>query len=163
MKIRKAVKSDISKILEVHKQSWMETYVPHAVTVKEVDSVFSNRNKKISQWKKSLSDSDKFIRVVDISNEVVGFSIAERSPKQNRLSAIYILKKFQRKELGRSLWKTILSEDFWNDNPIVVEVGVINKSAQLFYKNLGFVFLKKLKPHIFCEGSSMDCIEMIKN
>lgn len=163
MKIRKATTKDIPQILEVHRQSWMETYVPDVVTKKEVDSVFNNRNERIAQWEESLLDPDKLIRVIVKEAQILGFCVAERSSKQNRLSAIYILEKFQRKGLGKALWNVILSENFWNNNPIIVEVGDQNQDAHGFYKNLGFTFFKKLKPYVFGGGSSMECIEMIKN
>jgi GNAT superfamily N-acetyltransferase len=108
VQIRQAVPEDSAGIARVHVNSWRTTYpgiVSHAV----LEKLSVERSQEF--WQKVITDPEErsFILVaVDGQGGVVGFASAgpERSgnfPYQSELYAIYMLKAYQGRGVGRQL------------------------------------------------------------
>ena len=61
-----------------------------------------------------------------------------RRSDKNQLQAIYVVPEYQRKGVGKLLWKEA-QKYFDEGKDIVVEVATYNSNAIAFYKKLGFV------------------------
>ncbi|MGP4079653.1 GNAT family N-acetyltransferase [Pseudalkalibacillus sp. R45] len=110
--IRRAEREDIGKIAEVHVGSWKTTY-RGIVSDGFLDSL--SPEQKISQWTRNLEQDDPILLVADEAGQVVGFVSAGKSrsdhlPFKAEIYAIYILKEFQRKGIGKALVKAAVAE-----------------------------------------------------
>ncbi|GAA0325898.1 GNAT family N-acetyltransferase [Bacillus carboniphilus] len=109
MRIREATIDDIEGIASVHIQAWKETYKGIIS-----DGVLSSLNmeQKIKQWMHIVHEQEKnngqTIVAVNSDEKIIGFAHfgKERTGKYSvggELTAIYILKKYHRKGIGRAL------------------------------------------------------------
>lgn len=78
------------------------------------------------------------ILVAEDDGLVHGFSIYQVREEDTRIYAIYILPKYQKQGLGKDFVKEIAKRVKKESKYLVVEIENGNKTAEAFYKNLGF-------------------------
>ncbi|WP_026673724.1 GNAT family N-acetyltransferase [Alkalihalobacterium bogoriense] len=111
-KIRKAVTTDAKGIGKVHVDSWKTTYA-NIVPDDYLRNLTYERREQV--WLNEIPNSGVYV-AENNEGEIVGFSSGgkERSGKYNgydgELYAIYILKEYQGKGIGKALLKQIVDE-----------------------------------------------------
>jgi ribosomal protein S18 acetylase RimI-like enzyme len=143
--IRKSVPADVYGIREVQKVTWLKTYPnrEEGITVEDIKEKFkidetSEGKKKIEEKKKKYEDRNSGIWVAEDKGKIIGFCMAIRETKHNRIEAIYVLPAYQGKGLGTQLIERAFS---WlgEKKNIMINVARYNKQAIGFYKKFGFV------------------------
>lgn len=153
MNIRKAIISDAPKIAIINVESWKTTY--KGIISEDFLQNLSYKNSKV-QWKERLVEkNEKYFTYVAESNSgiIVGFALGgleqfDRESKgfkeaiyKGELMAIYILKEYQRKGIGRKLVLKIIKHLVENSiNSMVVWILKNNPSFE-FYKALGAKYI----------------------
>jgi GNAT superfamily N-acetyltransferase len=139
MKIRKAVLSDAQNIAIVHVDSWRTTY-KGIVSDEFLTNLSYEERKRL--WENVIPNGNVFIAENE-EGQIVGFSSGgkERTGKYKKydgeLYAIYILKEYQGKGLGKKLIQPIIN-DLKKSNINSMLVWVIeDNSARYFYESLG--------------------------
>ena len=145
IKIRKSVPDDIYGIREVTKVTWLKTYPSNeeGITIGDIEEKFENDEtpegkKKIEERKKKYKDGNSGIWVAEDEGKIIGFCMALREGKHNRVGAIYVLPIYQ----GRGLGKQLIENAFgWlgDKKDILINVARYNKQAIDFYKKFGFM------------------------
>ncbi|WP_191992173.1 GNAT family N-acetyltransferase [Peribacillus tepidiphilus] len=139
MKIRKAVLSDAQNIAIVHVDSWRTTY-KGIVSDEFLTNLSYEERKRL--WENVIPNGNVFVAENE-EGQIVGFSSGgkERTGKYKKydgeLYAIYILKEYQGKGLGKELIQPIIN-DLKNSNINSMLVWVIeDNNARYFYESLG--------------------------
>jgi len=146
--IRSAEVEDADAIARVHVTSWRETYrglMPDDV----LDSLSIERRSE--QWKNTLADpTDAYhhMFVAEAKRGIVGFANFGKERENDEiyrgeLFAIYILREFQGRGLGRDLVEEVANG--------LLELGVLSmlvwvlsdNPARKFYERLGGVYLRE--------------------
>lgn len=137
--VRKAVLPDARGIAIVQVDSWRTTY-EGIISNDYLQKLSYEEHEKI--WHGAIKQKTLYV-AEDNEGRIVGFSIGgkERSgnyPKcKGEVYAIYILKEYQRKGLGRLLMKPIV-EDLLEQNITTMAVYVLEENnARFFYEALG--------------------------
>lgn len=146
MEIREAKPSDALGIARVRVDSWRTTY--RGIIAQEYLDALSYKAKE-EQWAGILTDAEsegtegkRFTLVAEEENKVIGFASGgeERSGDQvyrGELYAIYLLREWQRKGIGRLLFEKsvqILIRDGFDS----ILVWVLSKNpSRSFYESLG--------------------------
>ncbi|WP_146549034.1 GNAT family N-acetyltransferase [Rummeliibacillus suwonensis] len=150
MNIRKATLTDAEGIAKVHIDSWKTTYA-NIIPKEYLNSL--SYEKQAKKWTNIISQEIVFV-AEDNKGKIVGFSSGgkERSKKykgfEGELYVIYILKKYQRRGIGKSLIKPVLDEiKKMGLNSMLVLVLEENNS-RLFYEKLGGVKLDTVEVEI---------------
>ncbi len=141
IQIKKSVKADIDKIIEIEKQS----IKVNTLSESEIKEISKNKNYQIF--------------VCKFNDEVVGFVIAQITDEVNIVS-IAVLKDFRNLGLGGGLIKKV--EKFAKHSgikTISLEVSKNNITAYLLYQKCGFT-LRRVRKNYYADKS--DCFEMIK-
>ena len=135
--------ADAEEIARVHVQCWQESYAgllpPEFLRRLSADA-------RVAQWQEAISDPDVFVRVARDAGRIVGFvssgDAREDAAKKadGEIFAIYILKAFHGRKIGRSL--IAAAARFWlskgRRNFIVLSMAR-NTQASAFYEALGGV------------------------
>jgi ribosomal protein S18 acetylase RimI-like enzyme len=137
--IRKAVIEDAADIAKVQVDSWRTTYkgiVPEPF----LDSL--SYEQRALTWKKWIQENNVYIAENE-DGQVIGFSVGgkERTGTyeaySGELYAIYILKKYQGQQIGRSLVQSVV-DDLHEKNLNSMLIWVIEENpASRFYEKLG--------------------------
>jgi len=140
-----AIADDVYTIRDVQKRTWLETYPNEelGITREDIEARFANESKeKIENRKKIYSDPDVHIWVAKDDGEIIGFCIARKEEKNNRIGAIYLLPSYQGQGVGGRLIEAALN---WLgvDKDIYVNVASYNDNATRFYERYGFVKTEK--------------------
>jgi ribosomal protein S18 acetylase RimI-like enzyme len=156
MIIRRATLGDISEIAKVNIQSWEETYrgiMP--------DSILDNRSleKSILGWTKTISNSENINLVVtNENNEVIGFCSGGFNRDENfhkdypyELMAIYILRKYHKKGIGKKLVQYFMQEVYNRKFASMIVCVLAQNSALNFYKRLGAKIIGKKSYNFGCK------------
>jgi GNAT superfamily N-acetyltransferase len=139
MKVRKAVPGDEIGIAKVQVDSWKTTYeniIPGSY-LKQM--TYESREQ---QWKDIISDQAVFV-AENPEGEIVGFSNGGRERTGNypgydgELYAIYILKAYQRKGLGKLLLKPLFQDLVQKGIFSVIVLVLEENDSRLFYESLG--------------------------
>ena len=139
MKVRKATVADADGVAKVQVDSWYSTYkdiVPDEYLRK---MTYESREKK---WKDIIYKQPVYI-AEDNKGEIIGFSNGgpERTGKypefDGELYAIYILKDYQRKGLGKQLLEPIIQE--LEDQGIYSMLVLVleDNHSRFFYEQVG--------------------------
>lgn len=139
MNIRKAVLCDAKGIAAVHVDSWRTTYT-NIVTEDYLKQL--SYEKREQMWISAIPNGGVYVAEND-DGTIVGFSTGgkERSGEYpdyaGELYAIYILKEYQGKGLGKALVKPIVKElqDQQIDSMVVCVLE--ENDSRLFYEALG--------------------------
>ncbi len=135
--------ADAEEIARVHVQCWQESYADllPAGFLRNLSA-----DARVTQWRNAMSDPDVFVRVARDAGRIVGFvscgSAREDAAKKadGEIFAIYILKAFHGRKIGRSL--IAAAARFWlskgGRNLIVLSIAG-NNQATAFYEALGGV------------------------
>lgn len=111
VKIREGVITDIDGITRVHIDAWKSAY-KEILSDEFLQGISYEKRKE--NWRTFLQDiNNKVIVCLNEDDEIVGFASLgpERTNKYNytnELYAIYILKKYQRKGLGKLILKKVI-------------------------------------------------------
>jgi ribosomal protein S18 acetylase RimI-like enzyme len=143
--VRKSVPNDVYGIHEVTKITWLKTYpnIEEGITVEDIKEKFkmdetSEGKKKIEEKKKRYKDNNINTWVAEDKDKIIGFCMAIKEGKNNRVGAIYVIPSFQREGLGKQLIERAF--DWLGDGKdILINVARYNKQAINFYEKLGFV------------------------
>jgi ribosomal protein S18 acetylase RimI-like enzyme len=140
--IRVATSEDVDDVANIQVLSWKAAYVnqvpDHVLERLEVDS-------KKKSWRTILADPDQRTFVSEINNQLVGFSNVAKSrdkdlsPNYGEIRAIYILKNYWSKGIGKLLLEKSLnylaSNGFDRSSLWVLQT---NGKAIEFYEKYGF-------------------------
>ena len=139
IKIRKAVLTDVKGIAKVHVDSWKSTYA-NIVPEQYLNNLSYESREQM--WTNGIPYGGLYV-AESKEGKIVGFSKGgkERSGKykgyDGELYAIYILKEFQGKSIGKALVKPIIAEITGMElNSLLVLVLEDNVSRK-FYESLG--------------------------
>ena len=145
--IREALLEDVESIADVHVESWFETYrgiIP--------DSYLSklSKSQKQEMWEKVISMDEGGLFVAETSNSVVGFIYVGRSREKDyghegEVYAIYLLKGFHGKGIGRELFEK--GKEWFrqnNLNSFLLWVLKDNKTIEFYEKAGGTYLLERL-------------------
>ncbi|WP_179392727.1 GNAT family N-acetyltransferase [Sporosarcina sp. JAI121] len=139
MLIRKAEIEDAGGIAKVHVDSWRTTY--KGIVPDDFLESLSYENRELI-WKKGINENNVYI-AENKNGQVIGFSTGgiERTGKYEaytgELYAIYILKEYQGKGIGRLLVKSVV-DDIKNKNLNSMLIWAIEENpACRFYEALG--------------------------
>ncbi|MDP5275470.1 GNAT family N-acetyltransferase [Chengkuizengella axinellae] len=140
MIIRQATQQDTKAIAKVHVDSWKTTYkglIP--------DDYLNNRSVDDykARWSEFLTYKNQFVYVAETKKgEIVGFSNGGRerdhhSEYKGEIYAIYLLKSYQRKGIGKLLVRPIL-KDLITMNIDTMLIWVLKENnSRLFYESVG--------------------------
>jgi len=166
IKVEKPKPEDVEGIFKVQKETWLATYPNEeaGITVEDIEEKDFFNPEKIKRYKKEILDNkNRQTWVAKDGASVIGFCGALKEYDMLRLSAIYVLPKYQ----GRGVGKMLMSEglNWLGDCEVEVRVAKYNKQAIDFYKKFGFkevsdVDRKEL--HSFPSGKLIPEILMIK-
>jgi L-amino acid N-acyltransferase YncA len=139
MLIRQATISDASAIAKVHVDSWRSTYCG-IVPAEYLDSLsYEDRTKR---WQQTFELGKAVFVAEDEAGNIVGFANGgvERSGDpvyKGELYAIYLLKPFQGRGLGRQLVQAVL-KDLEKSNLRSFLIWVLEENpSKYFYEKLG--------------------------
>lgn len=168
--IRLAQSKDAAQLVEVHYQTWLETYprLVKGVTVNMVHNRFKNEEGGIKgrqdRWQETISKSEpnKKVYVADLAGKVVGFILPViQVDGRHYVASLYVLPGIQGHGVGSRLMEQALRWLEADKQLVALEVVETNKPAISFYERFGFRFSKKLP--IEPKGSIiMSSIEMIR-
>lgn len=138
--LREATCDDVDSLAMVHVQAWQETY--GGLLPQELIDFLDLKHRKM-MWSKIFqeqnSDTATFLCVSD-NEEILGFASGVRNsnnPDNAELTCLYVLKKFQRRNVGNLLLKKVAAEMFKREC-VTLEVNVLANNPYLtFYKKLG--------------------------
>ncbi len=149
MFVREATELDVRSIARVHVDTWRTTY-KGIVSDKFLNDL--SYNKREEMWNKFIHDSAKnknYIFVAeDVKDGIIGFAtcgIERESDNRSvgELYAIYILKSYQNKGIGKLLFNTVKEKlEELKFSSILIWVLESNNQACRFYEEMGG---KKLK------------------
>lgn len=144
MNIREAKLEDAAAIALVHVDSWQTTYrglLPNEYIEKR------SYEKRFQNWQKRLSTNnqakaDYFTYVAEVAGEIVGFvdggSIrGDCAIYTGEIYALYILKVYQRRGIGRSLIQVIASRLAQSGSTSIIIWVLEDNPAIQFYQALG--------------------------
>jgi L-amino acid N-acyltransferase YncA len=142
--IRLAAQDDVDSIAQVHISSWNTTYrglMPDAV----LDNQSFDRRR--DWWKSVIDEHAQEVVVAEENKQIIGFVYfgeeREHDPVyRGELYAIYLLKEYQKKRIGRLLFKASAEG--------LLKLGMTNmllwvlsaNPGRYFYEKLGGVFLR---------------------
>ncbi|MFK9090879.1 N-acetyltransferase family protein [Bacillus salipaludis] len=139
MKIRKAVLADAKEIAKVHVDSWRTTYA--GIVPEEYLNSLSYESRE-QLWKSSIPKGGVYI-ARNLEGQIIGFISGgkERTGKYSdyigELYAIYILKEYQSKGLGRFLIKPLIEELLLQNISTMLVLVLEDNSSRFFYEALG--------------------------
>mgnify|MGYP000949126758 FL=1 len=142
MRIRKAEIKDSKCIAKVNIDVWRTTY-RGIMPDEDLDNLSCHDREKFCKELLEKKENDAFIYVAeDEIKGVIGFISGGRERERNddsscEIYAIYVSKEFQRKGIGRSLFKKAL-EEFIGLNLKSLKIWVLNENPyKRFYEKLG--------------------------
>lgn len=151
--IRRAELGDAAKIAEVHINSWRTTY---AGIIPEKVLINLDHDDRTRRWREIISDpvgkQSVFVAEMD-DGRIVGFASAEAERSgdlvyEGEISAIYLLKEYQRLSIGRRLFSVAAQELAARGfRSLLVRVLTANSSCR-FYEALGGMKLDEGEAHI---------------
>jgi len=143
--IEQAVLSEIPDIIQVQKQTWLDTYPTKdfGLTKEDIakrmgepgDAIFK---KRIESWQNIVKGTDinKKIFVAKENYKIVCFAILSNQDKST-VNALYVLPNCQKRGIGKLLLEKSLG--WMDDQPkIFTYVASYNDKAIKFYKKHGF-------------------------
>lgn len=138
MLIRKAVIEDASQVALVHTESWRTTY-RGIITDDFLNSL--SIEKRAEVWQKVIEANTQILFVAEENETIVGFSCAGRSREQNNydseLYAIYVLKEFQGKQIGKQLVRETAKELLARGFRSMFVCVLAENDYRRFYEKLG--------------------------
>ena len=143
MIVREATNKDISKIARVHVDTWQTTY--RGIFSNEVieNLSYEKREKGWHQVFENAQKDGNFTYVAENElGQIVGFANAgiERSRNlvyRGELNAIYILKDYQKKGIGRELVRVVAARFSQTEIYSMLVWVLKDNSASCFYQKLG--------------------------
>ncbi|WP_409254236.1 N-acetyltransferase family protein [Bacillus sp. SCS-153A] len=149
MLVRKATPEDSLGIAKVQVDTWKSTY-QGIVPDKYLDSMtLKSRDEK---WKAILNKGTVY--VAEEKGTIVGFSSggSERTGNypefQGELYAIYILKDYQRKGLGKLLLQPVVNDLIQKNILSMIVVVLEDNPSRYFYESLGASLLDTVQAEI---------------
>ncbi|WP_227394637.1 GNAT family N-acetyltransferase [Jeotgalibacillus aurantiacus] len=146
MIIRAATNKDVPKIAKVHVDSWRTTYkgiVPDSF----LEKLSYDQREKL--WEKNLKQQNQLTLVAENAHgEIVGFADGGKRPENKTertadLTAIYLLKEYQRQGIGQALQQRLFlyfKEQGYGS--AFVEV-LDDNGSKYFYESSGAVFVRE--------------------
>jgi ribosomal protein S18 acetylase RimI-like enzyme len=145
--IRPAALADAANLASMHVASWLETY-PGLLPDSMLTSL--SVDKRLAMWQQVIGDAptpgSPKVYIAEIDGKVVGFGSCcnqrtrtlRESSYDGEISAIYVLKAFQRRALGRSLLGA-MAADLSGRGFSAVSLWVLrdNAPARRFYERYG--------------------------
>lgn len=150
MEVRAATLRDVIPISKVHIDSWKTTY-KGLLSNNYLESL--SYKKKEQLWERVIPNGGVFVAENE-SGEIIGFASGGRERTGNyhsfkgELYAIYLLDQYQRKGVGRELFKAVV-HFLQNQNIDSLVVWVVEGNrACLFYEAIGGIILDSSKVEI---------------
>jgi len=135
---------DSENITLVQYTTWLATYPnkEYGITIEDIEDRFKEKftPENIQKNKDRIANppNNNRLFVAKDNQVVVGLCLAIIKEDRNQLQVIYVLPEYQGKGIGTLLWNATLN--FFDENKdIYVELAVYNKTAEEFYKRLGFI------------------------
>ena len=137
---------DVLPMLEMHAQSWRDTYPNEksGVTREWIEECIAkwftpenieNRKKRLEEAKTN-PDTQTWI-AKDESGKIIGIASPRRDENGQHVGAIYVDKEHHGRGIAQQLMDKIIE---WSDpnQPIDLEVASYNERAKAFYRKYGF-------------------------
>ena len=141
MLIRKATYDDIKGMAKVNVDSWRTTY-KNIVPDTYLDSMSYDLREK--SFQKALGDEQIIVYAAEEDEEVVGYIIGGKNREieefpayEGELYALYILKEFHGKGIGKELVSKLFGELKAREIQHVMVKVLKDNPAKLFYQRLG--------------------------
>lgn len=137
--IRKAILSDAKGIAKVHVDSWKTTYANIVSDEYLSNLTYESRER---MWTNGIPNGGVYV-AENHEGIIVGFSTGgkERSGNYNgydgEIFAIYILKKYQGKGIGKALVKPVIDEIKEMGLNSMLVLVLKDNTSRLFYESLG--------------------------
>ncbi|WP_349410705.1 GNAT family N-acetyltransferase [Pseudalkalibacillus sp. SCS-8] len=141
--IRRANYDDVLQVAEIHVSSWRTTY----------QGVFSDHflqslsvENKVEQWRQNLAQADSFIYVAEAEGKIVGFinggkSRSKKLPFEAEIYAMYLLKEYQNKGIGRNLFAKAQEEFVGRSWQSMVVWVLEGNTSKHFYEKMGGIVI----------------------
>lgn len=148
MNIRKAILEDAKAIAKVHVDSWRTTYA-NIFPVDFLNNLSYESREQL--WVESIPNGIVYV-AEDSDGEIVGFVSGGKERSGNyvgydgELYAIYILKEFQGKGIGKDLVKPLVAE--------LQQIGLISMLVLVLEDNPSCIFYESLG------GKKLDSIDV---
>lgn len=141
--INDAVPSDAQGLMEVRYKTWKSTYpvIYPLVTEEDIDRKFDGFEDMVKHIREGIAKNspDKKFIMAKKGSKTVGFAIASKVAGEPReIKALYVLKEYQDRGIGRILLKTALAWLEAEEYTVMLEVVSTNEPAINFYKSYGF-------------------------
>lgn len=138
--IRKATINDIADIAQVHVQCWQETYTDLLPAELVASNSIEKRQHMWTQFFAYPSRNEAYVACAD--GHVIGFCSWVTLDEQINLMTLYVLRAFHGQKIGTKLMDKVLKIAAEQQVPIHLWVLNINHKACMFYKNLGFEYIR---------------------
>ena len=147
--IEPATPEDAKAIVDIQRQTWLDTYPNEAADITEHDIQLKLAGEhgelipsRIERWRQRISspESHQGVFIARMGEEAVGFTAPAIMEGQRRIGAIYVLPKAQGKGIGIQLLRKAVD---WHRQqapaePIFLHVVSYNQKAIRFYERFGF-------------------------
>lgn len=139
MNIRKATLADVARIREIAELTWPATY-SEIISAEQITYMLNwmYSEEKIAA---AISDEKQDFLVLEMNNEIVGFSGIEHHYQNQpitRIHKLYVLPSTQGTGAGKALFNSVVEEAKANKSTLLhLNVNKANKAVS-FYKHLGF-------------------------
>ncbi len=135
--ITEAVIEDIASIIEIQKTGWLATYISeeHGITADDILAKDFTSPERMARWGKFIVKQKAL--VAKDNNKVIAFISLEKSDKESKLGAVYVLPEYQGRGIGKRLIQQGL-EWLGSDKDIILDVVTYNDKAIAIYQKLGF-------------------------
>lgn len=161
---------DAKEMVEVHAQSWLETYPNNALGITEEivrNSIFGEQNEKIAdrieRYARRIETKDEHNHSAFVArqdNKIVGLSLPYVEPGgRHRLGAFYVLESAWGQGVGSQLLSKAL--DWHGSNDVYLLVATYNERAIRFYEKHGFHRTGAESEEIFTKDVKMPEFEMV--
>jgi ribosomal protein S18 acetylase RimI-like enzyme len=166
--IQRATTKDAFGIVEVRRNTWLETFPNKQIgitydDIKNTLNLMSFTEEVISIAKKINNCQNIRVWVAKNNDTVIGYILAKKQVKVNRIEKIYVYNNYQKLGVGKKLLNEALD---WlgTEKQITLETASYTTATISFYKSCGFV---ENGPHIneaakLLDGKEIPVIRMIK-
>lgn len=163
-RIEFAEPGDSAGITAVQREAWLAMYPDSTIglTREDIEAVGLGSPERLQKWERRIEEQGEGKRIwrAREGSEIIGFSVAGKTPERHELQAIYVLPAHHGKKVGKALMDTAIA---WlgNDRDVCVWVFTHNKKAIEFYGKYGFRKSGK-NSSLAINGKAIPDLEMVR-
>jgi ribosomal protein S18 acetylase RimI-like enzyme len=167
--IENAKPEDVETLRIIVRDAWLEIYPnkTYGITTEDISAIDWYNSHELDKRRKEIADNSGTVHIWVVKNakgKIVGFCKVYKYNDYGEIDAMYVLREFQ----GRGLGKKLIQKAFeWigSELDIKLKVVVYNSNAVEFYKKFGF---RETANKVFYSGTQLPNgkeiprIEMVK-